>query len=103
MYKIKKDDIEGWVYSKYLVDTKELAEQNYNESNTYDTHKDRKYYRELYGGKASTLDYYRYEKVEFDNEYVDLFSRLGILIDLKIIIDETVQEYWPEELIEKLE
>ena len=67
MYKIKKDDIEGWVYSKYLVDTKELAEQNYNESNTYDTHKDRKYYRELYGGKASTLDYYPYEKVEFDN------------------------------------
>lgn len=67
MYKIKKDDIEGWVYSKYLVDTKELAEQNYNESNTYDTHKNRKYYRELYGGKASTLDYYPYEKVEFDN------------------------------------
>lgn len=67
MYKIKKDDIEGWVYSKYLVDTKELAEQNYNESNIYDTHKDRKYYRELYGGKASTLDYYPYEKVEFDN------------------------------------
>ena len=67
MYKIKKDDIEGWVYSKYLVDTKELAEQNYNESNTYNTHKDRKYYRELYGGKASTLDYYPYEKVEFDN------------------------------------
>ena len=67
MYKIKKNDIEGWVYSKYLVDTKELAEQNYNESNTYDTHKDRKYYSELYGGKASTLDYYPYEKVEFDN------------------------------------
>ena len=67
MYKIKKDDIEGWVYSKYLVDTKELAEQNYNESNIYDTHKNRKYYRELYGGKASTLDYYPYEKVEFDN------------------------------------
>ena len=67
MYKIKKDDIEGWVYSKYLVDTKELAEQNYNESGTYDIHKDRKYSRELYGGKASTLDYYPYEKVEFDN------------------------------------
>lgn len=67
MYKIKKDDIEGWVYSKYLVDTKELAELNYNESGTYDIHKDRKYSRELYGGKASTLDYYPYEKVEFDN------------------------------------
>ena len=67
MYKIKKDDITGWVYAKYLVDTEELAQANYNESGTYDIHKDRKYSRELYGGKASTLDYYPYEKVEFEN------------------------------------
>lgn len=67
MYKIKKDDITGWVYAKYLVDNEELALANYNESGTYDIHKDRKYSRELYGGKASTLDYYPYEKVEFEN------------------------------------
>ena len=67
MYKIKKDDIEGWVNGKYLVDTEELANLNYNENGVYDTHKDRKYSRELYGGKASTLDYYPYEKVEFEN------------------------------------
>ncbi len=67
MYKIKKDDITGWVYAKYLVDNEELAQANYNESGTYDIHKDRKYSRELYGGKASTLDYYPYEKVEFEN------------------------------------
>lgn len=67
MYKIKKDEIEGWVYSKYLVDTEELAKANYNENNTYDTHKDRKYSRELYGGFASTLDYYPYEKVNFED------------------------------------
>lgn len=67
MYKIKYEDIEGYVYSKYLVDTKEEADSNYNESSVYDTHKDRKYSRELYGGKASTLDYYPYEKAEFED------------------------------------
>ena len=67
MYKIKKDDIEGWVYQKYLVDNEELAKANYNENGVYDIHKDRKYSRELYGGKASTLDYYPYEKVEFED------------------------------------
>jgi len=67
MYKIKMNDIEGWVYRKYLVDTEELAKENYNENRVYDTHKDRKYSRELYGGKASTLDYYPYEKIEFED------------------------------------
>ncbi len=67
MYKISKGDITGYVYGKYLVDTLEDATANYNENGVYDTHKDRKYAgRELYGGKASTLDYYPYEKVEFD-------------------------------------
>ena len=65
MYKIKKDDIEGWVYRKYLVDIEEDAKAVYNENGTYDIHKDRKYYFELHGGKASTLDYYPYERVEF--------------------------------------
>ena len=67
MYKIKSDDIEGWVYSKYLADDQESADANYNENGIYDIHKDRKFSRELYGGKASTLDYYPYEKVEFED------------------------------------
>ena len=67
MYKVKFNDIEGWVYQKYLVDTEIEALANYNENNVYDTHKDRKYSRELYGGYASTLDYYPYEKIEFEN------------------------------------
>ena len=66
MYEIKKDDIVGWVYNKYLVDTEELAKANYNENGTYDKHKNRKYSYELYGGKASNLDYYPYERVEFE-------------------------------------
>lgn len=67
MYKIKKDNVEGWVYQKYLVDTEEEAKAVYNENGIYDIHKDRKYSRELYGGKASTLDYYPYERVEFED------------------------------------
>lgn len=68
MYKIKSDNTEGWVYGKYLVNDEEAANEVYNENSVYDTHKDRKYgLRELYGGKASTLDYYPYEKVEFED------------------------------------
>ena len=68
MYKINSDSNEGWVYGKYLVDDEESANEPYNENSVYDIHKDRKYKsRELYGGKASTLDYYPYERVEFDD------------------------------------
>ena len=68
MYKIKNDNTEGWVYGKYLVNDEEAANEVYNENSVYDAHKDRKYgLRELYGGKASTLDYYPYERVEFEN------------------------------------
>lgn len=68
MYKIKYNDTEGYVYSKYLVNDKESADSVYNENVVYDIHKDRKFKgRELYGGKASTLDYYPYERVEFED------------------------------------
>lgn len=67
MYKIEKDDINGYVYAKYLVSSSDEANMNYNENSVYDTHKDRKYPgRELHGGSAATLDYYPYEKVEFE-------------------------------------
>lgn len=68
MYEIRSGDITGWVYGKYLSSSEEEAKAPYNENGTYDIHKDRKYIgRELYGGKASTLDYYPYEKVSFEN------------------------------------
>ena len=67
MYNINYGEISGWVYSKYLVDTEDEANANYNENSVYDTHKDRKYSRELYGGNASNLDYYPYEKPDFEN------------------------------------
>ena len=73
MYKIQKDDITGWVYGKYLVNDLDSANAVYNENGVYDTHKDRKYpSRELYGGSASTLDYYPYEKASFkDNPLLE--------------------------------
>ena len=72
MYKVKNGGYEGYVYSKYLVDTLEEAQAVYNENNTYDTHKDRRYYFELYGGSAANLDYYPYEHPSFeDNPFVE--------------------------------
>ena len=67
MYKVKDGEKEGWVYRKYLVDNETDAKANYNENGVYDKHKDRKYSIELYGGKASTLDYYPYERIEFED------------------------------------
>lgn len=67
MYNIKYNDIDGWMFSKYLVDTEAEAITNYNENNIYDIHKDRKYSKELYGGHAGDLDYYPVEKIEFED------------------------------------
>lgn len=68
MYEIKFNDTTGYVYGKYLSASEEDALKVYNENGVYDIHKDRKYKsRELYGGKASTLDYYPYQKAEFED------------------------------------
>lgn len=67
MYEIKIDGIKGYVYSKYLVNTYEEAIKNYDEEVTYQYHKNRTFSYELYGGKASNLDYYPYEKANFEN------------------------------------
>ena len=85
MYNIKYEETEGWVYSKYLVDTEEKALENYNENSVYDTHKDRKYpSRDLHGGSAANLDYYPYQKPEFkDNpllkEAKTMYLNAGVL------------------------
>lgn len=86
MYKIKYEDMEGWVYAKYLVDTENEAKENYNEKGVYDIHKARKYSRELYGGKASTLDYYPYEKPEFkDNPLLKIAKAMYLNAGANVI------------------
>lgn len=64
-YKIKYNDIEGYVYGKYLVNTKELADAVYDENGLQEYMSGMGDY--LGGGTASHLDYYPYEKPHFED------------------------------------
>ena len=64
-YKIKYNDIEGYVYSKYLVDTKEEADKLYDENGIQEYMSKMGDY--LGGGTATHLDYYPYEKGKFED------------------------------------
>ena len=64
-YKVKYNDYEGYVYSKYLVKTKEESLKVYDENNLQAYMKTMG--DSLGGGNASTLDYYPYSKPSFDN------------------------------------
>ena len=70
-YKVKtSDNHEGYVYGKYLVDTVEEANKNYDEDGIYKKHVDRK--NKLGGGDAASLDYYPVDKPKFkDNVMPD--------------------------------
>lgn len=63
-YKVRQGDIEGYVYSKYMVFEEEEAMVNYNASVNDAVHGAVK---DSYGGgSALKLDYYPYEKVSFE-------------------------------------
>lgn len=53
---------QGYVYGKYMTDTQEKADAVYNDNGVYDKVKKDKFSYNLYGGKASHLDYYPYER-----------------------------------------
>ena len=57
MYKVTADDTTGYVYSKYLVDTVELAEKNYDEEGNYVIHST-KLADPYRVGMAGNLDFY---------------------------------------------
>ena len=53
---------EGYVYGKYVEGTQEEADEVYNFHNEYTIAQGAKYGFELYGGLATNLDYFPYEK-----------------------------------------
>ena len=74
MYKVSCNGTEGYVFSKYLVDTQEDADRKYDQQvtangNTYsliEYHSDIDYLY-LYGGSGENLDYYPVDKPKFDD------------------------------------
>ncbi len=82
VYKVKYNDQEGYVYSKYLVNTKEDSLKNYDEEESYQIHKKRG--NSWGGGDAGSLDYYPYEKPKFEdnvmpNEVRSLYMNAGVV------------------------
>lgn len=87
-YKIKFDDIEGYVYSKYLAASKKAAAKVCNDKGAYDMAKDSRFPYELYGGKATHLDYFPYERTDIkDNEFCTdaraMYLHAGAVMDDK--------------------
>ena len=64
-YKVKQKKIEGWVYGKYLVTTKEEAVKRYKAEEYDKVHKAIK--NPFGGGEAIGCDFYPTERVEFAN------------------------------------
>ena len=88
MYKVKDGENESYVYPKYLVSTQDEANEVYNENGTYDYHKDRTYYFELYGGSAKNLDYYPYEKPNFEDNTLLAQSKTYYLVGTYYVLAE---------------
>ena len=85
VYKVKYDDQEGYVYSKYLVNNEEDSLKNYDEEESYQIHKKRG--NSWGGGDAGSLDYYPYEKPKFEdnvmpNEVRSLYMNAGVVSDV---------------------
>ena len=70
MYMVASGDTQGYVFSKYLVDTQEEADAVYNEevngNRVYDYHQGVDYL-DLYGGSGVNLDYFPVDKPSFEN------------------------------------
>lgn len=83
MYEIQSGDVKGWVFAKYLTNTKEAADAVYNENGEYDIHKYRVYDgRDLGGGDPKNLDWYPYEKPVFeDNPIKDNAKAMYLTMD----------------------
>ncbi len=88
MYKVKYNDLEGYVYAKYLVNNYEDAIIMFNE--VYSYHESRG--DTLGGGSAANLDYYPYEKPNFtDNVMPDEVRALYVNSGVVNKIDEYIK------------
>lgn len=86
MYKVKYNNIEGYVYSKY-VQTSDIID----DALSLKYHKDRKFNYELYGGEAVNLDYYPHEKANFkDNVMPDVVNAFYLTSTSISNIDEYI-------------
>ncbi len=73
MYKVNYNNQEGYVYSKYLVDTLEESLLHYDEENNYLIHSKRT--DTLLGGSGGNLDFYPREKVSFENNIMPSYVK----------------------------
>lgn len=81
-YKIRYDDKEGYVYGKYLVPTLEEASLHYDQDGSYQVHASRG--NTQGGGSGGELDFYPYEKANFENnampdEVRSLYLNSGVI------------------------
>lgn len=89
-YKIIYNNSEGFVYSKYLVHTKEESMKNYDEDDSYQIHVKRT--NTQGGGDAASLDFYPYEKAKFEENKMpekvkSLYLNAGVIKD----VDEYIE------------
>ena len=85
MYKIKKDDITGYIYSKYLT----LNESDLEIENEYTKyHENREFAYELYGGDSNNLDYSYREKPNFENNIMPTEAKTLYLTGSKWILSD---------------
>lgn len=81
-YKIRYNDIVGYIYGKYTVTTKEEADSNYDSDGSYLIHASRG--NTNGGGSGGNLDYFPVEKITFENnvmpeEVRSLYLNGGVL------------------------
>ena len=90
MYKVMYNEKEGYVYSKYLVDTEDESKENYSNNGSYDIHLSR--IDKYGGGDAAVLDFYPYEKKEFkDNELLKKANTFYINANVLPNIDSYIE------------
>lgn len=123
-YKVKYNDIEGYVYEKYLVNDEQTALINYD-NGSYNKHQNRTNYYDK-TESAGALDYYPREKGNFENnimpkevnafylsmndigsvdEFIKIAKNTGInafVVDIKdgqlAYVSEVAKEYSPKDI-----